>query len=71
MLPLPHVMGCIIPTNETKGTYVPTHYQKYLGEMSCFHWHKVYGVPVNSIRIFNAYGTRVRTTVHMEQFLVF
>ena len=30
--------------------------------MSCFHWNKVYGVPVNSIRIFNAYGTRVRTT---------
>lgn len=35
---------------------------KYLGEVSCFHWHKVYGLPVNSIRIFNAYGTRVRTT---------
>jgi len=35
---------------------------KYMGEQSCFHWHKVYGLPVNSIRIFNAYGTRVRTT---------
>jgi UDP-glucose 4-epimerase len=35
---------------------------KYLGEQACFHWHKVYGLPVNSIRIFNAYGTRVRTT---------
>ena len=35
---------------------------KYLGEKSVFHWHKVYGLPVNSIRIFNAYGTRVRTT---------
>lgn len=35
---------------------------KYMGEQACFHWHKVYGLPINSIRIFNAYGTRVRTT---------
>lgn len=35
---------------------------KYLGEQSAFHWHRVYGLPVNSIRIFNAYGPRVRTT---------
>ncbi|HSQ05889.1 MAG TPA: NAD-dependent epimerase/dehydratase family protein [Burkholderiales bacterium] len=35
---------------------------KYMGEQACFHWHKVYRLPVNSIRIFNAYGTRVRTT---------
>ena len=35
---------------------------KYMGEQSAFHWHKVYKLPVNSIRIFNAYGTRVRTT---------
>ncbi|HVS26511.1 MAG TPA: NAD-dependent epimerase/dehydratase family protein [Burkholderiales bacterium] len=35
---------------------------KYMGEQACFHWRKVYGLPVNSIRIFNAYGTRVRTT---------
>ena len=35
---------------------------KYLGEKSVFHWNKVYGLPSNSIRIFNAYGTRVRTT---------
>lgn len=35
---------------------------KYFGEQACFHWRKVYGLPVNSIRIFNAYGTRVRTT---------
>ena len=26
------------------------------------HWADVYGLPVTSIRIFNAYGTRVRTT---------
>ena len=35
---------------------------KYLGECSAFHWKKIYNLPVNSIRIFNAYGTRVRTT---------
>jgi len=35
---------------------------KYMGEQSAFHWNQVYGLPVNSIRIFNAYGTRVRTT---------
>ena len=35
---------------------------KYMGEQAAFHWNQVYGLPVNSIRIFNAYGTRVRTT---------
>ena len=35
---------------------------KYHGEQAAFHWHQVYRLPVNSIRIFNAYGTRVRTT---------
>ena len=35
---------------------------KFLGERAVLHWHKVYGLPVNSIRIFNAYGPRVRTT---------
>lgn len=35
---------------------------KYLGEQSVFHWHKAYGLPVNAIRIFNAYGIRSRTS---------
>lgn len=35
---------------------------KNLGEQACFHWNKVYRLPVNSIRIFNAYGTRSRTS---------
>jgi len=35
---------------------------KYQGEEAAFHWHKVYGLPVNSLRIFNAYGTRSRTS---------
>jgi UDP-glucose 4-epimerase len=35
---------------------------KYLGEQTAFHWNRVYGLPVNAICIFNAYGPRVRTT---------
>lgn len=35
---------------------------KYQGEQAVFHWNRVYGLPANSICIFNAYGTRVRTT---------
>ncbi len=35
---------------------------KYMGEQAVLHWGRVYGLPVNSIRIFNAYGTRSRTT---------
>ena len=35
---------------------------KYQGEQACFHWHGCYKLPVNSVRIFNAYGTRSRTS---------
>lgn len=35
---------------------------KYQGEQAALHWHRVYGLPVNSLRIFNAYGPRVCTT---------
>jgi UDP-glucose 4-epimerase len=35
---------------------------KNLGEQAVMHWHRVYRLPVNSLRIFNAYGTRSRTT---------
>jgi UDP-glucose 4-epimerase len=35
---------------------------KYQGEQVVFHWNKVYRLPANSIRIFNAYGTRSRTS---------
>ena len=35
---------------------------KYQGEQAAFHWHGVYRLPVNAIRIFNAYGTRSRTS---------
>jgi UDP-glucose 4-epimerase len=35
---------------------------KYQGEQATFHWHQVYKLPANSVRIFNAYGTRSRTS---------
>src|SRR5436190_13604960 len=35
---------------------------KYMGEEAVLHWGKVYRLPVNSIRIFNAYGTRSKTS---------
>ena len=51
-----------IAENEHIDPQYPYALSKYLGEKTAFHWHKVYGLPVNSIRIFNAYGPRVRTT---------
>ena len=52
------------PTNEDHpiSPQYPYALSKYQGEQAAFHWHQVYGLPVNSLRIFNAYGTRVRTT---------
>ena len=53
-----------VPTSETH-PIAPEHpygLSKYHGEAAVLHWHRVYRLPVNSIRIFNAYGPRVRTT---------
>lgn len=35
---------------------------KYQGEQAVLHWWKVYKLRINSIRLFNAYGTRSRTS---------
>jgi len=35
---------------------------KYLGELATLHWAQVYRLPATSIRMFNVYGPRVRTT---------
>jgi UDP-glucose 4-epimerase len=53
-----------VPTHEEHpiAPQYPYALSKYQGEQAAFHWHRVYRLPVNSIRIFNAYGTRVRTT---------
>jgi UDP-glucose 4-epimerase len=52
------------PTDESHpiAPQYPYALSKYLGEVAAFHWHLVYGLPVNAICIFNAYGPRVRTT---------
>jgi UDP-glucose 4-epimerase len=53
-----------IPTPESAliDTRYPYALSKFQGEQAVLHWHKVYGLPVNSIRIFNAYGIRSRTS---------
>jgi UDP-glucose 4-epimerase len=53
-----------VPTREDHpiAPQYPYALSKYLGELAAFHWHRVYRLPVNSIRIFNAYGTRSRTS---------
>jgi UDP-glucose 4-epimerase len=52
------------PTREDHpiAPHYPYALSKYQGEQAAFHWHKVYQLPVNSVRIFNAYGTRSRTS---------
>ena len=53
-----------VPTREDApiSTEYPYALSKYMGEEAVLHWGKVYGLPVNSIRIFNAYGTRSKTS---------
>lgn len=52
------------PTRESHpvSPQYPYALSKYQGEQAVLHWHQVYSLPANSVRIFNAYGTRVRTT---------
>jgi len=52
------------PTRENHpiGPQYPYALSKFQGEMAVMHWQQVYRLPANSIRIFNAYGPRVRTT---------
>jgi UDP-glucose 4-epimerase len=35
---------------------------KWIGEQYALNWHKVYGLPVSSLRFFNVYGPRSRTS---------
>ena len=53
-----------LPTTE-KALITPEYpyaLSKYQGEQAVLHWGKVYNLPVNSIRMFNVYGTRSRTS---------
>ena len=53
-----------LPTTEAApiSPQYPYALSKYLGEQAVMHWGRVYRLPVVSIRIFNAYGPRSRTT---------
>src|SRR4029077_17764514 len=53
-----------LPTTESAPIHpqYPYALSKYQGEQAVLHWGQVYRLPVNVIRIFNAYGTRSRTT---------
>jgi UDP-glucose 4-epimerase len=52
------------PTPETAPAQpeYPYALTKWIGEQEVLHWGKVYGLPVVSLRMFNVYGPRSRTT---------
>jgi UDP-glucose 4-epimerase len=53
-----------VPTNESNliDCRYPYALSKYQGEQIALHWKKVYGLPVTSMRIFNAFGPRSKTS---------
>lgn len=54
----------MVPT--TEGSRISPQYPyaltKYLGEEMAMHWHRVYKMPILSLRFFNVYGPRARTS---------
>lgn len=54
----------IYPTPETAAIrpQYPYALTKYLGEQMALHWAQVYSLPVVSLRLFNVYGPRSRTS---------
>ncbi len=57
-------LSSIFPTPETApiAPEYPYALTKYLGEELVLHWGKVYQLPVISLRLFNVYGLRARTS---------
>ncbi|SCA63939.1 Putative UDP-glucose 4-epimerase [Chlamydiales bacterium SCGC AG-110-M15] len=53
-----------IPTSENAQIrcMYPYAFTKYIGECYAMHWHQVYKLPVVSLRLFNVYGPRSRTS---------
>ncbi len=53
-----------VPTSETEPTLpmYPYALTKYIGEQYVLHWNQVYGLPSISLRLFNVYGPRSRTS---------
>ena len=54
----------VYPTPETADIrpQYPYALTKYIGEHYVLHWGKLYGLPVVSLRLFNVYGPRARTS---------
>jgi len=54
----------VYPTPETAEIrpQYPYALTKYLGEQMALHWSQVYGLPLVSLRLFNVYGPRSRTS---------
>jgi UDP-glucose 4-epimerase len=52
------------PTNEKEkiDTRYPYAFTKYMGEQLLIHWGKIYKIPYISLRLFNVFGTRSRTS---------
>lgn len=52
------------PTPETADIrpMYPYALTKYLGEQCVLHWNQIYGLPCVSLRLFNVYGPRARTS---------
>jgi UDP-glucose 4-epimerase len=50
------------PENAECNPMYPYALTKYLGEQILMHWHSVYNLPVTSLRLFNVYGPRARTS---------
>jgi UDP-glucose 4-epimerase len=52
------------PTHENSSirTLYPYAFSKYIGELAIQHWAQVYKIKFISLRLFNVYGTRARTT---------
>ena len=48
--------------NEKIDPQYPYALTKYLGEQLCFHWGKLFKIDIVSLRLFNVYGTRSRTS---------
>lgn len=53
-----------LPTNELEeiSPQYPYALTKYLGECLALHWGKVYKIPTTSLRLFNVFGPRARTS---------
>ncbi|HIG75693.1 MAG TPA: NAD-dependent epimerase/dehydratase family protein, partial [Bacteroidetes bacterium] len=59
-----HTGECLTPTPESSAIrpQYPYALSKYLGEQCVLHWAQIYELPTASLRLFNVYGPRSRTS---------